>query len=79
MVILLLSAMVPKYNAEKLLSHVAAVAVSGADQAHQETFLAGLFHADERRVSGQVRARLLSTSSSSSTVWQLKRRASPRR
>ena len=35
MVILLLSAMAPKYNAEKLLNHVA-VAVSGADQAHQE-------------------------------------------
>ncbi|NWC96602.1 MULTISPECIES: hypothetical protein [unclassified Pseudomonas] len=35
MVILLLSALVPKYNAEKLLNHVAVV-VSGADQAHQE-------------------------------------------
>lgn len=35
MVILLLSAMAPKYNAEKLLNHVA-VAVSGADEAHQE-------------------------------------------
>jgi hypothetical protein len=35
MVILLLSALVPKYNAEKLLNHVA-VAVSGADQAYQE-------------------------------------------
>ncbi|MBT2372587.1 hypothetical protein [Pseudomonas fluorescens] len=35
MVILLLSALLPKYNAEKLLNHVA-VTVSGADQAHQE-------------------------------------------